>query len=225
MALTVAQDDRALGEPPERSDGLLVWHVGTGDGGRGGDVERTGEHRQGAEQSSIPPGQLGQAAIQGRGQRRVVGGAAAHGERQREDVVAEVCQELVGREAAQLGGRQLQRQRQAVESTADVLQQGKHRVVDVQLREGPPGAVGEQGHRIGQTPVTWAVHRKGREGKQRLTDQAQRLAAGGEDGQRAAARRQRRSAGGGCVDDVLAVVDDEEGRLVTQHFRQRHLQR
>ncbi len=143
-------------------------------------------------------------------------GAAAAGEQP--EAIVEAPGDLLGRQRAQAGGGELDRQRQAVQPAADLDDRGDVLRVDGEAGRRRRAAVGEQlDRRMGERLVDAGVRAgpgQRRDLDQPLADDAQRLAAGRQDAQRAGSAPSSSSASGGDVaDQVLAVVeDDERGR-------------
>ena len=122
---------------------------------------------------------------------------------QHDEAVVEATGDLLDRQ--RLGSRrgELDRQRQAVERTAQLVHRVA-RVADVEVRALGGGPAGEQLDRV--------VERQRRELEHGLTVDVERHLAGAQDPQpRGGVEQADRELGGG-VDDVLAVVEDDQRR-------------
>ncbi len=167
------------------------------------------EHRQPLEQPSLRLAELLVRPVDRGAQGRVAGGRAAARHRQQAEPLVEPRDDLGRRHRARAAGRELDRQRQAVQPPAQLADCGE---VDDSVRR--PRAVDEQ--------VDGAARLEAAEAQHLLAVDAQRGAAGGEDVQVGAAGEQLLDGAGRAVDHVLAVVEHEEAAVaVAQHVGDR----
>ena len=137
---------------------------------------------------------------------------------------------LLGAQYSEPGGGQLQGQRDAVESAADLGDGRRIGVAQSEAGLGRPGALTEERHRVGCGQVVGACGVCGGKGQRweredHFAGQAERLAAGGEDRDLGAPAQQEMGETGRCLHEVLAIVDDEEKPPCQQAFAEPLLQR
>jgi len=133
-----------------------------------------------------------------------VGRAAVAAAQQRE-AVAEAPVDLLDRHHAHLRGRELDRQREAVEAVDHAADGGR-----VERGAGPRrgGALAEQARRVLGRELTERVDALGRDRERRPARGQHPQVGGGGD--------EERDELGDRADDVLAVVEDEQGRRLVQ---------
>ena len=144
--------------------------------------------------------------VEGCAQRLVPGRGRPGTTRQHVEYVAEPLGELSDRQDAHPGGGQLDGKGQAVQLAAELCHLGPVGVGDREVRCDEPCPVAEELNRL------LLVKRRYRPGP--LAFDAERLAAGGEDGKSGALGEQVLGQGCGCFGEVLAVVEDDQDLLV-----------
>jgi hypothetical protein len=141
--------------------------------------------------------------------------ASARSAGEQTEPVAQLVHETVDRDAAGPSRSQFQRQRNAVQPTADLCDRRCHR----HLRARLPGAFQEQPHRV--EPVQGGgVGRRRRDRQRRhppgrLPFRAKRMPAGGKHANQPRAAQDRRDELGDTLDDVLAVVQQQKCRTAS----------
>ena len=144
--------------------------------------------------------------VEGRAQRLVPGRGGPGAARQHVEHVVEPLGELPDRQHAHPGGGQLDGEGQAVQLAAELCHLGPVGVGDREVRCDQPRPVAEELNRL------LLVKRRYRPGP--LAFDAERLAAGGEDGKRGALGEQVLGQGRGRFGQVLAVVEHDQDLLV-----------
>ena len=221
-AVGLCRHQGALDESPEQVQrGETVGATGTiaaGDGSRQTEVERTLEHPEVAEEAAFLGCQQGRRELD-RGPHRIVPVAGGAGAAQHVEALIEDRQQIARRDRSRPGGGELDRQRQSVESTAQLGDIGEQRRVRLQRRSRCRRPLEEQRNRRGVFGVGPSRSRQ----RERLHHHD--LFTG--DPERLAARRQHdeRTGGGadldrhraGGVEHVLAVVEQHDALSVGEH--------
>jgi len=155
-------------------------------------------------------------------------GAAAA--REQPEAILESSPDLLDAEDPQAGRRQLERQRDAVESGADLRDRRGvlRRDPEVGLRGRRPLdeqsdglAPGQRLGRLGRRRVTGAGQRQRRHAEGRLAGDPQQFAAGGQHPHAGAATEEGVREAGGGLDQVLAVVQHEQQALGLERVGER----
>ncbi len=168
------------------------------------------------EQVPAPLHHGSQGAVPGQG------GAAAAGEQP--EPVGQPRGDLGQRQGAQPRRGQLDRQRQAVQPAHDLDHGRDRRLVDGEIGADGGCPVGEQAgcgepEHVGDCHVRGGLG-QGRHREQHLADDAQRLAAGGQDPQQRTPGEQQVGQARDSVEKMLAVVQHDDGRSVGESLDQ-----
>ena len=137
--------------------------------------------------------------------------------RQEPESVVESIRDLFGRQRPQAGGRKLDGQGDAIESPADLDDRVAIGGRQLEARVGGPGTLQEEQDRVArEQPVTirrspvGGGNRQRRHGQDRLTGDAQRFLAGGQDAHIGTGDKDGTRQLGAGGQEVFAVVEDEE---------------
>ena len=174
------------------------------------------EDSEAAEERAFVLGQELVAPVDGGAQRLLAGHRRAIAAGEETELIAEAVEDLGRREHVDARRRQLDGQRYAVETPADV---GHGVAVVVGEREGAvakPGAVGEQLHTLSR--------RHGRDTQHDLARQAERFLAGGHHLHAATGLQQQIGQLGAAGEHVLAIVENEQQLFGRQRLSQRGLE-
>ena len=220
----VGDDEALVDQPAHQVEHRRPFDVvdARNDGLRRLERERTREDAQASERDPfglvkpiVTPVDRGQ-------QRLLPGDDGARPTSQQPEPVVELGGDPLGRHLPTARRRQLQRQRYAVETMADLGDSRRIRLGDLEGRPCPMGALDEQRHGfvLGQRGDVEtligarAAHR--RHAIRDLTRDAQRLAARRQDRDRRCARQHDGREFGAAFDQVLAVVEYEESGFVAE---------
>ncbi len=202
-------EERLVDEVREDVDDILGGDPRRGAHGLGGrKVEGAGEDREVPEGHLLLVEEQLVAPLDGGPEGAVsVRGVAVPAGEQLEPVM-QACRDLANRERLDARGGELDRQRQAIELRAHVLDVVPHALVEGEVRSDRRGTETEQS-------------RGGFDGQRRdrllgLAVDRQGFTAGGDQSNVGAGREHRAGDGGGRVEDVLAVVEDDDGLAVAQ---------
>ena len=218
------QEQRLVDEPLEEVEHLV------GDDGAAGrhrlgrlEGERPREHREPGEQRALGVGQQVEAPVHGGAKRPMTRQCRAAAPGQQAEAMVEPGGDLGRRQGANPGRRELDRQRDAVETVADL-----HDRLCVLGSSPKPGSIARPRSRKRRTAseaesccelvrrqrADQCRQRHRGNGHEALTAHAERLPAGGDDAEVGAAAQERVGYLHDGVEDVLAVVEDHERRPV-----------
>ncbi len=186
-----------------------------------GQREVAQEHAQPHEQLALRRVEQVEAPVERRPQRAVAGRRPPAGGAEQPEAVVEAHADLADRQAADQRGRQLDRQRDAVEPRADLGHAVERLARRGEAGQRGPAPLQEQLHRLGpQDGVGVDPDRAGVGQPQRADAQhalgrhLQVLPARGQDAGRRAALQHGLGRLGGGLDDVLAVVEHDQHLVV-----------
>ena len=197
-----------------------------------GRVEReaTGEHRKTREQASLGIGQQLVAPVDRRAERLLARDSGARTTGEEPEAVIEAVEDLLRAQHASARGRELDRERDAVEPVADPRDRRGRRVVEVEVRPDLAGALDEELHRLVllqgvETRFVRAGERQARHPPCGFAGHAELLSAGREHDDAGTCEQDPFRDLGGRVDEVLAVVEHHERGLrremIDEHVERR----
>ena len=184
----------------------------------GGQGEAAGKDREPPEHRALVRGEQVVAPVEGRAQRLMAARRRAGPAGQYREDVVQALRQLCGRQDPYPRGGQLDRQRQAVQATADLQDRGGVVVGDAERRPDQLGPLFEEADRVRAAQRGRGRRDDGATGRQRqrrdrpaaFSLDAERLAAGGEDRQRRAGDQQPLGEAGHRGGQVLAVVQHDQ---------------
>ena len=213
-ALTLRDNERLLDQPGEQID-----DPPPGDRTAGADLlgrlerEPSGEDREPTEEHALLAREQVMAPVDRGPQRLLAGQRRAAAGAEHVEAVAQARGDLLERQRGRAGRGELDGQRHAVQTPADLLHGAGGAVRGIEARPRRGGALAEQPLGLGQRG-----HPPGD-----LVGAAQRLAARGQDAHAGPGAQNLLGQAGARVDQVLAVVENEQ-RLARGQMRHERLQ-
>ena len=212
-ALTVRDDERLFDQAGEQID-----DPPPGDRAAGANLlgrlegEAAGEHREATVKDALLAGEQVMAPVDRGPQRLLAGQRSAAPGAEHVEALAQARCDLVERQRGRAGRGELDRQRHAVQTPADLLHGARGAVRAIEARPRRGGALAEQPLGLGQRG-----HPPGD-----LVGAAQRLAARSQDAHAGPGAQNLLGQAGTRVDQVLAVVEYEH-RLARRQMRDQRL--
>ncbi len=226
----LGHEQRLVDKASQQVDHLVLLHGTAGRDGLGRlEGERASEGREPRKEGLLGLAEHVEAPVHGGAQRAVPGQRRAAAAGQQAEPIVQPRRDLVWRQGSDPRCRELDRQRDAVQSQADLPDRVGVLLGEGKSREHRAAAVDEELHGIARGQSLERLRRSGsarfgqrhrRHGHQALAGHAERLAAGCHDAQVGAAAEELVRDVDDRVEQVLAVVQDQEHAPVGERGQQ-----